>query len=70
MNQKVTQINQPIRDRAKQPLSDLEMIDSVIQKCYEAMQKLEFQSKEGAVEAFVRMSELRLKYIDWLENQK
>ncbi|AFY73551.1 hypothetical protein Syn7502_01483 [Synechococcus sp. PCC 7502] len=70
MNQKVTQINQPMRGKAKQTLSDLEMIDSAIQICYEAIQKLEFQSKEGAVEAFVRMSELRLKYIDWLDNQK
>jgi len=66
VNQKVSQQikNQLINDKAKQILSDLEMIDSVIRICFDAWKGLEFKTAEGAIAALDKMLRLKLEYSD------
>jgi predicted transcriptional regulator len=66
LNQKVNQQikNQLINDKAKQILSDLEMIDSVIRICFDAWKGLEFKTAEGAIAALDKMLRLKLEYSD------
>jgi IS30 family transposase len=66
VNQKVSQEvkDKLIEDRANLILSDLEMIDSVIKKCYEAFQNFQFRSIEGAIAALDKMLRLKLEYSD------